>query len=476
MKINRRSYLAASAALAAGTALAKTDDSRPNILWIMTDQQPPDLMSCTGNKYLQTPAMDSLAVKGVRFDLAYCANPICVPSRASMMTGKMPHDIGVTYNMELHEIFSPSMGTVMTQAGYDTGYIGKWHIPMPIKTTEWHGFNHMMEGTRQFNDQHFAEPSIDFIRRKRNKPYFLVASFVNPHDICEWARRATGGFPERRMQLWNGAIADTPPPEECPPLPANFDIPEHEPDIIREYQTWQPPTYPVREWPDERWRQYRWALNRLTERVDREIARILDVVDDNTIIIFTSDHGDGNAAHQWNQKTLFYEESARVPFIISGKGIAKPGSVDGEHLVQTGLDIFTTICDYAKAGTPADLHGHSLRPIVEGKPVQWREQLVVENDLSPAYGRSIGVEGRMLRTRNYKYSVYSSGKIREQLTDMRNDPGEMNNLAVDPAYAGILQQHRERLARELERTRDAFIVPKIDNQGWKLVSSTHKNL
>ena len=449
-------------------AVAKATQARPNILWIMTDQQPADLMSCAGNPNLKTPAMDSLAKNGVRFDLAYCANPICVPSRASMMTGKMPHEVGVNFNMDSFKILSPSLGTFITQAGYDTGYVGKWHIPMPTDTTDWHGFNHMMEGTKDFNDQHFAGPSIDFLRKKRNKPFFLVTSFVNPHDICEWARRATGSFPERRTLLWNGSITDTPPPEECPALPDNFQIPENEPDIIREYQTWQEGTYPVRDWPDEKWRQYRWALNRLTERVDSEITKILDVVDENTVIIFTSDHGDGNGAHKWNQKTLLYEETARVPFIISGKGIANPGSVDEKHLVSTGLDIFPTICDYAQAEQPDGLHGLSLRPVVEGKPVKWRVQLVVENDLSPAYGHSSGVVGRMLRTKNFKYVAYSHGKIREQLTDMRTDPGEMNNLALDPAHREILQNHRTRLAAGLKETNDPFVVPFTVSNGWKL--------
>ncbi len=473
MNMNRRESLfvtgMAMAAAGLARAAATAPKNRPNILWIMTDQQVADGMSCTGNTNLKTPAMDSLAENGVRFERAYCSNPICVPSRASMMTGKMPHEVGVNFNMNRHEILSPSLGTFVTQAGYDTGYIGKWHIPMPTDTSEWHGFNHMMEGTKAFNDQHFAEPAIGFITKKRNKPFFLITSFVNPHDICEWARRATGGYPERKMLLWNGSIADTPPPVACPALPDNFQIPENEPDIIREYQTWQKATYPVRNWPDERWRQYRWALNRLTERVDTEIAKILDVVDENTVIIFTSDHGDGNGAHKWNQKTLFYEETARVPFIISGKGITKPGSVDEEHLIATGTDIFPTVCDYANAEQPADLRGLSLRPLAEGKPVEWRDQLVSENDLSPAYGKSAGVVGRMLRTKDYKYVAYSTGKLRERLNDMRTDPGEMNNLAVDPAYKGVLQDHRERLAEELKKTNDSFVVPGTAQDGWKLM-------
>jgi len=278
MKTTRRESLTVAAAtLTAQFSRAFTrSPERPNILWIMTDQQPASAMSCTGNDGLKTPAMDYLAVNGIRFDLAYCANPICVPSRTSMMTGKMPHETGVTFNMDLFKVLEPSLGSFITEAGYDTGYIGKWHIPMPTDTTHWHGFQMMKEGgKRDFNDCQVAKPAIDFIRKKRNKPWFLVASFVNPHDICEWARRATGGFPERKMQLWNGPIPETPPPEKCPALPANFQIPENEPDIIRAYQTWQKPTYPVRDWSDKRWRQYRWALNRLVERVDSEIAKII---------------------------------------------------------------------------------------------------------------------------------------------------------------------------------------------------------
>ncbi|MFA5687635.1 MAG: sulfatase-like hydrolase/transferase [Kiritimatiellales bacterium] len=465
----RCELLLASTVAFTGAGIAE----RPNIIWIITDQQPADLMSCTGNSGLKTPAMDSLAASGVRFELAYCANPICVPSRTSMMTGRMPHETGVTFNMDRFDIFVPSLGGFITRAGYDTAYIGKWHIPMPAENQQWHGFNLMLEGTKKFNDQHFAAPAIDFIKTKRNKPFFLVASFTNPHDICEWARGAAGGFPEARTRLWNGKIPPAPAPENCPPLPENFEIPAYEPDIIREYQTWQKGTYPARGWPDERWRQYRWALNRLTERVDMEIGKILDALrdaglDKNTVIIFTSDHGDGNSAHQWNQKTLHYDECARIPFIISGAGIANPGGVNCAHLISTGIDIFPTVCDYAGAEMPPDLPGRSVRPLVENRAGDWRDCVIIENDLSPEYGRSAGIEGRSLRTLKYKYTVYSTGKIREQLTDMKNDPGEIHNLAVDPAAGEILQQCREQLAAEFKSTGDTFVIPGISYDGWIL--------
>jgi len=324
----------------------------------------------------------------------------------------------------------------------------------------------MLDDPKKFNDEHLEEPLTAFIKQKRDKPFFLVASFTNPHDICEFARKlASFGKGEEPK---NGPFFDPPPPAQCPKLPANFAIPQNEPDMIRVHQTWQANTYPSSDWTDGLWRQYRWELCRLTELVDSRIATLLDALRaeglmQNTIIVLVSDHGDGNAAHHWNQKTIFYDETARVPFILSGPGIAAPGRTDREHLVSTGLDIFPTFCDYAGIETPETLRGRSLRPLAEGRATVWRNQLVAENDLSRRFGLGSGVEGRMLRTQNYKYVVYSYGKIREQLTDMRNDPGEMNNLAVDPKFREVLQEHRNRLATELKETGDFFNVPGTDS-------------
>lgn len=481
--MKRRDFLtAASAAAAAGTfrsagQTAAGTAARPNILWIMTDQQCADSLSIAGNPDLSTPAMDSIAAAGVRFEKAYCTQPICVPSRTSMMTGKMPHETGVTFNLERMDLYDRSLGHVMTDAGYDTGYVGKWHIPEET-SGDWHGFEFMIEGSHEFNDQYVAAPVIDFITRPRNKPFFAVASFVNPHDICEWARKLAHFG--RGEELWNGIIPDAPPPGQCPELPSNFAIPENEPGIIRDHQTWLPGAYPVRGWSEDTWRQYRWGHCRLTELADREIGKILAALrssglDQNTIIILVSDHGDGNGAHQWNQKNLLYDEPARVPLIVAGPGVQKPGRTD-EHLVSTGLDLFPTFCDYAGVPVSDDLRGLSLRPLVEGRSGPTHDAVVVETDLHRRYGQSGGVFGRMLRTPRYKYVAYSEGELREQLFDMQNDPGEMNNLAVEPAYRSVLAEHRQMLAAKLQETDDFFVVPGVDRDGWKLQSSAPVNL
>jgi arylsulfatase A-like enzyme len=124
-----------------------------------------------------------------------------------------------------------------------------------------------------------------------------------------------------------------------------------------------------------------------------------------------------------------------VPFIVSWKGVTKPGLVDTEHLVSSGIDLIPTLCDFAGIAQPAALKGRSVRALAEGRTAAWRDTLVVENG-----------DSRMLRSARYKYVVYATGARREMLTDMVADPGEMKNLALDPASAPVLAEHRRLLS------------------------------
>jgi len=455
--VNRRSFVSLAGAAAALPLSSAAPVTRPNILYIMTDQQWANTMSCAGNADLRTPAMDSLAADGVRFEQAYCSNPLCVPSRTSMLTGKMPWETGVTINKTKHDLSAfPMMGTFLSGAGYDCGYFGKWHIPIPATDIRHHGFSTIEHARGAGVDADVPDASIQFLRRKRDKPFLMVSSFLNPHDICEWARGQAGK---------EGPYLEAPPPDKCPQLPANFAIPGHEPDIIREVQARDKSAYPTREWTPDKWRQYRWAYCRLTEAVDARIGLILNALKEsgqyeNTLIVFASDHGDGNAAHHWNQKQILYDEAARVPFVVSGYGVKKPGSVNKSHLVNAALDLIPTFCDYAGIATPSGLTGSSVRALVEGKKPSrpWRDSLVVHNEFC-LFNKSHDVEGRMLRTRDYTYVAYSKGEQREQLTDVRKDPGEMHNLAVDKGHKQTLARHRRMLADACSGAGDRFIVP-----------------
>ncbi len=436
-----------------GHAQSKQED-RPNILIIMTDQQTAEAMSCAGNTDLHTPAMDFLAAHGTRFTEAYCAQPLCTPSRSSIFSGVMPSDNGFVGNYSEEDGQWPDsllvMGKIFKDAGYQTGYVGKWHLPLPPTKTAQHGFEYI-HNTWSGDFMDAANPAYcaRFMKENKDRPFLLVASFLNPHDICEWARNDF---------LKMDFIDQPPAPELCPVLPYNWKISSHEPPIIREQQQVNLRTYPSTNWGPERWRQYRWAYNRLVEKVDGYVQMILDGLkkyglEENTIIIFTSDHGDGYAAHQWNQKQVLYQESAKVPFILSKIGSFEPKV--NNSLICNGIDIMTTICSYAGIEAPAYLQGADVKKVMDNPQHRLRDTLVIETDFADNTVL-LGIRGRAVITHHYKYIVYDKGDFREQLFDLEKDPGETKNLVVEAKYKGVLKGMREYLKGYTLRNRDSF--------------------
>ena len=414
--------------------------TRPNVLLITTDQQAALAVGAAGNPDLSTPAMDALGERGVRFERAYCTFPLCTPSRASLYTGRMPHEVGADYNNKpiAPECRARELGNLMAAAGYDCAYGGKWHVP-EIEIGDGHGFLKICG----FDDWSLADRCIEFLRAPRSRPFFVVASFDNPHNICEHSRQ---------QRLPWGPVPQV-PVGECPNLPANFEVPAYEPYLIKQERARKPGS----ELTEDEWRIYRHTYYRLIEKVDAGVARIMAALEaaghgHDTLVIFTSDHGDGMGAHRWNQKWVLYDESTRIPLIIRPPA-GCPALVDDEHLVSNGLDLLPTICDYAGVQQPLDLRGRSLRPLIAGEDgVEWRDHLVAETSFGPDAGAA--QQGRMVRTSRYKYCMYGSGKNREQLFDMERDPGEMVNLAVEARYAGELAHHRALLNAWIEETDD----------------------
>jgi len=155
---------------------------------------------------------------------------------------------------------------------------------------------------------------------------------------------------------------------------------------------------------------------------------------------------------------VLYEEAVRVPFIVAQKGVTKAGAVDFRHMVNTGLDIIATMCDYAGTEKAENMKGLSVRALAEGKRQRkWRDFVVTETEFCEP-NDSFGITGRMLRTDKYKYVVYSEGENREQLFDLEEDGGEMNNLAADGRFADLLNRHRARLGEWCKETGDGFPV------------------
>ncbi|MBL8173914.1 MAG: sulfatase-like hydrolase/transferase [Bryobacterales bacterium] len=449
----RRTFLGAASALAAGAAYQA---GRPNILYIMTDQQHSGMMSCTGNPWVKTPAMDSLAAAGTRFELAYSGNPVCVPARTSMMTGRYPSHFGIRGNnvRELpRDVLPTALGHTLRAAGYRTAFGGKTHWPKPM-TAESIGYEYITADERG----RLADECVTFLKQKHDKPFFLVASFINPHDICYMAIDAyTKGsslpamYPKSVVERERVAAATKlfAGLDKCPPLPSNHGHTDVDPGAFSRLTGFR--KYVREKWTAEEWRLHRWVYARLTEEVDAQIGRVLTALreaglDRNTVVIFTSDHGDMDSAHGFEHKSLPYEESARVPFIISWPGHVPAGRIDRKHLVGSTIDLYPTICDYAGAQPPPGLPGRSLRQIAEkGSAPGWREDLIIECG-----------DSRTVRTARYKYSLWEGPGVTETLFDMTKDTGEMKNLAAVPAAATLLAEHRERLRRHIQARVDDY--------------------
>jgi arylsulfatase A-like enzyme len=480
--MKRREFIKTTASSVVGLTIGRSalagdnqkKQDRPNILFIMTDQQQAGMMSCEGNKWLKTPALDRLAASGVRFERAFASNPVCVPSRFSLQTGLMPSAIGMGQNEDSPQaavtetMVRQSLGRIFRNASYETVYGGKVHLPSKMKGIANLGYRNLTSDRRQG----LADACAEFLKGRHEKPFLLFASFINPHDICYMAindfNRSQQKAPINNEDSMiceavldrvrkTGDISDF-VEKNCPPLPANHAVPDSEPECITlSYINIRPfRAYIRRNWTDEQWRLHRWAYCRLTEMVDKEIGTVLDALreaglEENTLIVFTSDHGDMDSAHKIEHKSVLYEEAVRIPFIMSYKSKIPAGVIDNTHLVSNGLDLLPTLCDYSGIKPPEGLFGRSLRPLAEGKDVkQWRDFVVAESQ-----------NGRMVRTKRFKYCIYDSGRRREQLIDIENDPGEMKNLAEVEKYKGVLDEHRRLLRTWVEKTGDKIAAKYI---------------
>lgn len=476
--MRRREFLRTTACVSLGVLLRPVaplgmaqdlSARRPNLLVIITDQQFAEVMSCRmGNRYVNTPAMDGLAGRGTLFTRAYSSNPLCMPYRNSLFTGRYPHETGVTQNAPPQTPMNPKdlvcLGNYFRAAGYDTPYVGKWHLCYAPKDTQAHGFEIIQAQSLGGHDASVTAGALQFLGRRHDKPFLLVASYLNPHNICEWARRLAG----RKQVLDCGEIGEPPALDQLPPAPFNLAPPRNEPDgmtVIRRAEQVDDGPFPVAKFTPEDWRKHRWGYYRMVELVDKEIGRLLEGLrragqEENTLIVFTADHGECAGAHGFNQKTVLYDESARVPLLISWKG--KTPAATSDKLINTGIDILPTLLEAAGVEVPRTLPGRSLLRLALGKEVTaWRDYVVVENHLMQTGvvdGIKPTMEGRMVRTDRYKYCVYSRGQQRESLIDMQADPSEMNNLATNPDYRNVILEHRELLARFGKENKDPLVT------------------
>jgi choline-sulfatase len=438
ISISRRNFLKTAAAGTAMLGSAKgrpstASGARPNILFITCDQLGLHALSAHGETSLHTPNIDRLIERGTTFMESNSTNPVCSPARSSLYTGLMPVETGVVSNNRGIAPGIPTSGEWLRKAGYETVYCGKWHMwkNYMVEDSDLLGFKVLPTGPTQgdLEDSNVSRSCEAWLRNyKGDKPFFLAANFLQPHDICFWGISRAND---------EGSLIKTNVPFErygerlgLPELPPNNKIRPREPEHLHQYG---------KDYNDQEWQYYLYIYNRMTEMLDAEVGRLVDTLEEtglaeNTMVVFTADHGDGNGRHRMVQKWYPYEESVKVPLIVSWPEQLKQGQVDKDHLVL-GTDVVPTLCDFAGCDVPPNAKGLSLRPILEGKkPREWRDFLVTEHH----------IHGRAVRSKDFKYVKYRGDPV-EMLFDMRNDPWETKNLYDDPKYADVMREHRRML-------------------------------
>ena len=436
--------------------------TQPNIIYVYVDQMSANMMSCAGNTYLKTPALDYIAKNGIRFTRAYTTNPVCSPARVSLMTGRFPSYFKDDKGNEIREnrasmkipqvsqeVANTTIASYLKKANYELYFGGKEHLPESL-TPKALGFNKFSDDERG----ELVNKAADIIKEKHKNPYFMVVSLINPHDICYLALREKATSEndaillkrakvelatlDEAMKIPEGITEEDFYTNYCPPLPKNFEPQIDEPVAVKSLINARPFRKNAREhFTDNDWRHHRYAYHRLTEVMDREVQVILDAIknsgqEENTLVIFSSDHGDMSASHRMEHKSTLYEESANIPFMAMWKGHIPAGKVNEVDLISNGIDLLPTVCDYANIEGVSDNRGKSLKPLFEGQDVAWRETLGVESEI-----------GKMVVDKNgLKYVRYDLEGVEEQLLNLKQDPFETTHFTNDPKFKNDLERLR----------------------------------
>jgi choline-sulfatase len=461
--------------------------SKPmNLLFILSDEHNKEMMGCYGHPVVKTPNLDRLAENGIRFSSAYCNNPICVPSRASLATGRYVHQIGNWDNSAPYTGEFPSWGHRLTQQGYKTATIGKLHyrddsddtgfpdkrISLNVKdgigdifslvrdnmeprTTNRDKIFEAGPGDTSYTryDRAIAEEAVQFLKNEthnQDKPWVLFVSFVTPHFPLI--------APKEFFNLY---------PLESVIFPKQYYLKERpmHPVIEAYRRCWAMQD----EFDDHTVRKAVAAYYGLCSFLDHQVGTIIQTMkqeglSDNTRIIYTSDHGDTLGDHGVWFKSTMYEGSVGVPMIISGPDIPRGTVVDTPVSL---VDCFPTIVDCVGSKpneNDADLPGTSLLPIARG------EYNPIRTAFSEYHAAGCITGTFMIRTGKYKYIYYVD--YPPQLFNLEEDPGELNDLAGDLSYADVLKECEKELRRitdpeETDRTAKRMQAEKIAQYGGR---------
>ena len=453
--------------------------SRPNILFIMTDQHRYDFVGCNGYPLAQTPALDGLARGGVRFTNAFTPISLCSPARSSFVTGNYPHEHGMLSNEgNFHHMFDrlnpelPTLYSRLREAGYRTGFTGKWHMGpneevaakfdyartmsdcyawieqeigrrWNLGNEAWrleHGPDAEFCGTSELDVEHHPDVWIgrqaerfiaDHARDHGDRPFYLQCWFFGPH------------FPIAVPPPYNTLVD----PAEVAEWPNFRDTLEGKPRIQAQ-EKWRWNAEKI-DWPQ--WQRIIAHSYGYVKLIDDAIGRMLAMLEahglaDNTIVAFTADHGDNLGSHGlFNKGFNMYEETMHVPLIVRWPGTA-PGGSTCERFAST-LDLTETFFDAASVAHEP-IHSRGLAPLLRGEAVEWPDDVYAQFH---GYETTLCTQ-RMVRTARWKYA-YNPFDL-DELYDLEGDPAELTNRIDDPACGDVLEEMRTRLYNWMARVDD----------------------
>ena len=469
---SRRSFLK-TAGLAAGavvmpltTFAARRAERKPNILVIMSDEHNAGVMGCYDNDVAETANLDGLSRRGITFESCYCNSPLCVPSRLSFTSGKYVSRVGAWNNScWLESDDYPSLPRIMNAAGYDSVLCGKMHYDR----TRRYGFreiggnmnnaNKTGKGSRRkadnikatggissrFDDFHAGDKSgildhdrevtsatVQFLadRKASDKPFFLLAGYLAPHFPLI--------VPQKYWDRFKGKVP-------MPRIPKGHL--ESQPRNYKHHRI----AFKTEGVPDEIVRQGRELYYGLTQWLDDEIGKILwsladSEVAENTVVIYTTDHGENMGEHGLWWKNVLYEHASRVPLIVSWPA----RWVGGQRRTQACslVDVVQTIAEIGAADIPTDWDGDSMLRLLDDPRTMWKDLAVSEY-----YGHNVASGSAMIRMGRYKYIYHNRADAdhpaERELYDMLTDPGEFDNLADQRRHSRQIRQMHEVLVKEI---------------------------
>jgi len=467
--------------------MPNTDQQRPNILYIMSDQHTARVMGCADDPAADTPHLDQLATSGIRFNRAYCPSPVCLPSRMSMLTGLRPHEQECWTNDDILNSAIPTWLHGLGAAGYRPVLVGRMHALGPDQL---HGYTERLIGDHspawpgvarrslgvlnktsgpfresieksgigqssyQLMDDDVLDASVKFLKEHAaspgDEPFCLTTSFMLPHP------------PYVASEEDYAAVQERVQPPGMPQPPAN----EH-PWI----KTWRE-TKRISEADANHIQRARCAYYALVRRLDRSIGTLLNTLEEigekeNTLVIYVSDHGDHIGERGLFWKHTFYEDSVTVPLILSWPGHITPQQVC-QQAVETG-GLGNTILSLVNAPEIPNTTMTSFAECIRGDSQYQQKPIFIEycTDDMPAWAEGIALQQRAIIQDQYKYIVY--GEYHDELFDVESDPNELNNLIDRPEFAALAKRlktlvltnwDQKKIAARMEQKRENKLLLK----------------